>query len=1055
MAITSNLYPPIVQDTLPAFIRTKSCRIYFSLSTYNSLEEIKNVQISLVNLQTNISAFKTDVYPSGIKITNIVPDFETYDDYNYYVQINPADLVENSFELGQFYKIQLRFTSINAKDPPSNGPALATWLYENTPYFSEWSKVCLIKGIEQPIISIRGFDNSNNNQETILTSTMVDVIGELTYENIAENEYLKSYNIKIYQNNNIENILVDSGEIYTNSYNPNEINYTIDYNLLDGVDYVMELTYTTNNLYTETIKYYFTIIQYGIDKLNANIVATVDEQNGRIKIDINATDTEKFIGNLTIRRASSKTNFRQWQDVKTVTYITGTELNYSWYDTTIESGIWYKYCAQKRNSRGDRGVIIQTDEPVMCILEDIFLTKKDCQLKIKFNPTLSDFKYNVTESQQLTIGSKFPYIKRNNANYFRTFSIGGLISSFIDTSNWYDPHFYNGEFHYNEDEIQSFTSKTNIYNNSKQLYDNYNNDNQITEYNDYIYERQFRNKVYEFLYEHDVKLFRSTTQGNILIKLMNISFQPIDTLGRRLYSFTATAIQIDDANISNYNKYNIQTIDNYKKYITYKHEILGQISGKYQASDGNILNNKINPKYKKSSNKGFINQINGLKWLRLEIESDPYIIIDNNGQLIKATTSSTNINSSNLTLGYIIIINGVEMIIHPGMQRRSKNPGNKVAAQIEYLGIFELKEENTFITSLQFKYPTTATIDYIAELEEIQDNSSLVDRIYYYQKMGQIYGSFDPKDSLIQKIYNKYSFNYSTYYQRLLNLTNIQIEGAPGAVVYIKDSKDSDFNRHVLENGYLQLRDNETAIEGIYFCGIHLTECKNPLETKIPNRLTEQDFKLQDGVYSSLDEIIKPVNGGIYQIYTYGLKSGAFLENNRVMVVDRENTEYKEVTPNNYYTLILEVIEDDDKLKFVYYYGCWYLLEKSYEKTKLLKGDIRQLRDNEYILVDEYYDSFDEIKNPIPNGVYWISSFAISDQFATFDKNNNLQINENEVIKKADQNFALIIKRVYEESKNRYIYYHGKWELFTPEHDVLCPVDGLVDYCCEIVKGVY
>ena len=258
MAITSNLYPPIVQDTLPAFIRTKSCRIYFSLSTYNSLEEIKNVQISLVNLQTNISAFKTDVYPSGIKITNIVPDFETYDDYNYYVQINPADLVENSFELGQFYKIQLRFTSINAKDPPSNGPALATWLYENTPYFSEWSKVCLIKGIEQPIISIRGFDNSNNNQETILTSTMVDVIGELTYENIAENEYLKSYNIKIYQNNNIENILVDSGEIYTNSYNPNEINYTIDYNLLDGVDYVMELTYTTNNLYTETIKYYFT-----------------------------------------------------------------------------------------------------------------------------------------------------------------------------------------------------------------------------------------------------------------------------------------------------------------------------------------------------------------------------------------------------------------------------------------------------------------------------------------------------------------------------------------------------------------------------------------------------------------------------------------------------------------------------------------------------------------------------------------------------------------------------------------------------------------------------
>jgi hypothetical protein len=54
-----------------------------------------------------------------------------------------------------------------------------------------------------------------------------------------------------------------------------------------------------------------------------------------------------------------------------------------------------------------------------------------------------------------------------------------------------------------------------------------------------------------------------------------------------------------------------------------------------------------------------------------------------------------------------------------------------------------------------------------------------------------------------------------------------------------------------------------------------------------------------------------------------------------------------------------------------------------------------------------------------------------------------------------DKNYALIVKRLYEESKNRYIYYHGGWWLFTPEHDVLCPVDGLVDYYCEVVKGVY
>ena len=1059
MAITRSLYPPLCPDTIPAFIRTTSCKIYFSLSMYNSAADIKNVQISLVNQRTNASALKTSAYPSGIKIASLYYDPDVRGDYNYYVQINPSDLAEGSFGLNQFYKVQLRFTSKSASNPPSSGAALAKWLYDNMQYFSEWSKVCLIKGIEQPYISIRGFNDIENSQETVLTNPMLEVIGELTYakNSTQEKEYLKSYNIKLYQANNMDNVLMQSEEVYTNPHNPNEFNYELSYDLLDGVNYVMALTYTTNNLYTETINYKFTVIQHGVvDKLNADITATVDEENGRIKIDIISKDTEKFIGNLTIRRTSSESNFHKWEDIKTVTYITGTELNYSWYDTTIQSGVWYRYCAQKRNAHGDRGAIIQINNPVMCLFDDIFLTRDDCQLKIKFNPTLSEFKYNVTESQQVTIGAKYPYIKRNGNNYFRTFTIGGLISSFIDTTDWYDPHFYNGEFHYDENEIKAFTSKADIYGESQKLYDDYNNKKGITEYNDYIYEREFRKKVYDFLYKHNVKLFRSTTEGNILIKLMNIDFQPVETLGRRLYSFTATAVEVDDATIANYNKYGIQITGNYEKYINYRHEVLGQISGTYQASDGNILSNKISPKYRKSSNKGFINQVGSLRWLKLEIESDPYVIIESGGQLVKATSSS-DIEAPDATVGHIVVINGAEMIVYPHMERRpTGQPGNGSTAEIVHLGIFELKEDNTLVTDLRFKYPTTVTIGYIANLEEVEDTSGLANRIYYYHKPGQLYGSFEPKDSLMRKIYNKYLLNYKKYYQRLLDVTDIRVEGQPGTVVYVKDSKDTGMNRHILENGYLQLRDSEATIEGLYFCGVHLTECIDPLETEIVNGLTGNDFKLQDGIYDSIDEIKNPVNAGIYQIRAYGLKSGAFLQNNRVIVVNKDNTEHTEVTPDNYYTLILEPIEDDKKLQFVYYYGCWYTLAKGYEKTKLLGGDIRQVRDNEYILVNEYYDSFAEIENPIPNGVYWISPYAVDDEDLDFDRISGLlTISEDSVYANADRNYALIIEHLYEESKNRYIYYHGDWRLFTPEHDVLCPVDGLVDYYCEVMKGVY
>ena len=112
---------------------------------------------------------------------------------------------------------------------------------------------------------------------------------------------------------------------------------------------------------------------------------------------------------------------------------------------------------------------------------------------------------------------------------------------------------------------------------------------------------------------------------------MNIDFQPVETLGRRLYSFTATAVEVDEATIKNYNKYGIQITGDYEKYITYRHEVLGQISGTYTSSDGNILSNKIDTKYKKSSNEGFINQVGSLRWLKLEIESDPYVIIESGG----------------------------------------------------------------------------------------------------------------------------------------------------------------------------------------------------------------------------------------------------------------------------------------------------------------------------------------------------------------------------------------------------------------------------------------
>jgi hypothetical protein len=56
--------------------------------------------------------------------------------------------------------VQMRFTSIFASNPPSAGTGLDTWLFNNRSYFSEWSTISLVKGIEQPKISITSLEEN-------------------------------------------------------------------------------------------------------------------------------------------------------------------------------------------------------------------------------------------------------------------------------------------------------------------------------------------------------------------------------------------------------------------------------------------------------------------------------------------------------------------------------------------------------------------------------------------------------------------------------------------------------------------------------------------------------------------------------------------------------------------------------------------------------------------------------------------------------------------------------------------------------------------------------
>ena len=70
-------------------------------------------------------------------------------------------------------------------------------------------------------------------------------------------------------------------------------------------------------------------------------------------------------------------------------------------------------------------------------------------------------------------------------------------------------------------------------------------------------ERQFREAVIAWLTNGEPKYFRSPTEGNHIIRLMNVSLTPNDTVGRLIYSFSATGYEIDDDTYSNLAKYRL------------------------------------------------------------------------------------------------------------------------------------------------------------------------------------------------------------------------------------------------------------------------------------------------------------------------------------------------------------------------------------------------------------------------------------------------------------------------------------------------------------------
>lgn len=636
------LYPPVTNSWMPAFKQTEKARVYFSISNFNNISEIKYAQVTCVSQNTNLSILNRSQFPLGIKMLTYDPnpanmtgfsiDVSRQGDDKYYIEISPNDLQDpemvngnRAFYNNQYYKIQIRLASTEAENyfhidgetPPNpyqgDPSKLYAWNTNNLEKLSEWSRVCIIRPIAEPSINIQTTKTIEEGGEAVIKIADLDpteenkipysfigLNGKMTFEDGMEQEVLDHFKFILYQNG-LE--VYNSENIYVDSENPNQITHSLAYNLQNGLDYRLVLDYETNNGYTDTIRYELTIELNEYEDLVARMYVLPDEEHsymaiwlttslseGQLYVDYNQSLEDAYAiyqeqlqrlsstaggevhDYITIIRASNEDGFTRWEDIHTENLIDYTDINYVYLDYTAEAGVLYKYAIQKRSTSGGRGkplyeMVPDPEDPSQQIPADpklyapehIYLVTKDTQFPVKLNGDVSSFKYVVSENSTETIGSRYPFVMRNGNVNYRQFNISGMISTLVDleTGETWDP--YHETFLPNEYEknIQKF------YGEDFKYYQDYNKANLLDYSNDIIYEKKYRDKAIAFLNNGKPKLFKSTPEGNILVRLMNISLTPEKGLGRMIYSFQATAIEIAACTIENYEKFNIIAPINY------------------------------------------------------------------------------------------------------------------------------------------------------------------------------------------------------------------------------------------------------------------------------------------------------------------------------------------------------------------------------------------------------------------------------------------------------------------------------------------------------------
>lgn len=897
--LASALYPPQFPSTVaPAFSQNSTLRVYFSISSFNSSSSIQRCHVTITNQSSGENVIDT---ASGLLMLNYSYDSE---EGLYYVEIpagsikgsvtqstplGETELVQSGWQINQYYKFQMRFDG-NEVTTYSN---TEEYFNSYSQYFSEWSQVLLLRPISQPTLRLLPFDKTSVEDGTSVSQTLnpgiLHLNGVVSFEDSSEKETVKSYSVKIL-NGVTEEVIADKiVENYTSdSVDPNVIDCRINLASISSnlSKYLLVVTITTKNNYVFSSTRAFSIGEYVTeDNFNPNVLLDVSAiDKGVVYIHLTNADVLNG-GTIYITRSSNLSKFQEWETIEEISALGSLDVTIT--DNTVGSGIFYRYAAQMENTVGGmtkvyNGYYYEEDDElhqkIYTVFPDFYdaiLSRDGRQISIRYNYKVSSVKPTVSRTKMDVLGGRYPKFVENASMNYKQLSITGLISS-------------------QEDENGLFLTKEDVYQDMLTSYESYEKSEYRDAYNienyNYFWEREFREELVSWLNDGEPKLYRSMTEGMLVVIITDVNLTPNATLSRRLWDFSATLYEVADGS-------SLETLDELgifnRNLLSSVSSTDGDSSGDAESSvsvdvpgqlyrvtppantsgitdQGEIVYGLINTELQKKyggvySQKTYKNLY--ISNVKIQFLSKPsvYSLKDDNVsyKTKKEIEQMTAEERQTLRLGYRFEVETV---------------GDSTAAVffVNENGYYQIPN-GILVGKLRFTNPNDLiSLDYVMHYSQLDDSSSkVISTSVEKTVIGQYRDTFSYGTYYGEKIKKRYSYVTDEYTQSMQWFKGICADVDPYAWIKVKYNGDDEYNKFLIgETGVFHFLQN-FAVDSLAFCGRYMTRVAEeragytePWEFVKPER--EITYSSTSDIKSPVWQTVYNINGTYYIYYVDG-----------------------------------------------------------------------------------------------------------------------------------------------------------------------------------------